>query len=85
MKVTLRNSGTFDSHNVTAVISTSDPDISIIDDNRVFGDIATESTARCDADFEFSISSDCKGDRDIPFTIEITSDEGFEGVVWWSS
>jgi len=76
LMVTMKNSGTGDAHNVSAVITTTDPDISLNDEYETFGDIVAGGNILCDTGYNFTISSACPGDRDVTFTIDITSDEG---------
>lgn len=75
MLVNLANNGNGDTHNVSALISTSDPDISISDDYEKFDDIPAGASEECIADFDFSVSPDCPGNKDVTFNLEITSDE----------
>jgi len=74
MTVTLRNIGDRDAHAVSAVLSTSDPYISINEDNVSFEDIAVANSVQSTENFGFGISNDCP-ERDVTFTLEITSDE----------
>ncbi|MDW3196378.1 MAG: matrixin family metalloprotease [Cytophagales bacterium] len=74
LEVELYNSGTTDANNVQATLSTTDTDITIIDDSENWGSI-TSDTRKWDGDFEFSISGS-SAEKDIQFTLDITSDEG---------
>ena len=75
MVVTLINSGTSDANNVRAILSCSDSDITISDDREFYGTIAEEGNAACAADYDFAVSVTCP-EKDVTFTLSITSDEG---------
>ena len=74
MPVTLINSGTGDANNVSAILSTTDPDITITDNDLSWGTIIAGSTERV-ADFDFDVSANCP-EKDVTFTLDITADEG---------
>ncbi len=74
LNVELINSGSEDASNVAGVLSTSDPDITITDANQSWGTITAGGTDWT-SDFDFSVSSNCQ-EKDVTFTLDITSDEG---------
>jgi len=74
LDVTLLNSGSEAAHNVTAILSTTDPDITITDDTLNFGTIAGGAALR-NNDFDFDVSLTCPI-KDVLFTLDITADEG---------
>ncbi len=74
LAVTLFNSGSEAAHNVTAILSTTDPDITITDDTLNFGTIAG-GTADRNTDFDFDVSITCP-EKDVLFTLDIIADEG---------
>ena len=75
MSIVLNNSGNFDAHDVFAVLSTSDPHISFTSATNSFGDISAGKSVQSAGDYGFDISPDCP-EKDVTFTLEITSDEG---------
>ncbi|MCK4919777.1 MAG: choice-of-anchor D domain-containing protein, partial [Bacteroidales bacterium] len=74
MPLTLINTGTSDANNVSAILSTADPYITITDTSVNFGTIIAGSIDRA-ADFDFIVASNCP-EKDVTFTLEISSDEG---------
>lgn len=74
LEIELYNSGDGDAVAITAILSTNDPDITITDDGIGFPDIIA-GTSEWGSDFDFSVSTDCP-DKDVTFTLDITSDEG---------
>jgi len=60
---------------VSAVLSISDPDISISEAYGSFGTIANNSTEASSEDYVFSVSNNCP-EKDVTFNLEISSDEG---------
>lgn len=74
LEIILRNSGDFDTHNVSAVLSTSDPDISVITGSSDFGDISSGITAQSVTAYVFDISEESP-EKDVIFNLEISSDE----------
>ena len=75
MSIVLNNSGDFDAQNVSAVLSASDPYISITSTTNSFGDISSGRAVYSLGDYGFDVSPDCP-EKDVTFTLEITSDEG---------
>ncbi|MBU8893236.1 MAG: T9SS type A sorting domain-containing protein [Bacteroidales bacterium] len=75
MPLTLANTGNATANNVTAILSTTDSDITISDDSESYTAITAAGTAICTADYDFSVSSTCP-EKDVTFTLNITSDEG---------
>lgn len=74
LTVTLFNSGSEAVHNVTAILSTPDPDITITDDTVNYGTIDGGANDRV-PDFDFDVSLACP-EKDIMFALDITADEG---------
>jgi len=75
LSIVLNNSGDFDVHNVSAALSTLDPHISITSAINSFGDISAGNGVQSTEDYGFDVSPDCP-EKDVTFTLEITSDEG---------
>lgn len=75
LDVTLRNAGTVTATNVAATLSTSDPYLTIVDDDEPFADIAVGASVTSNADFDFSVSSAAPAGHQISFTLLITSDQ----------
>lgn len=71
--ITLQNTGSATASNVSATLSTSDPDITITDGSEDFGSINAQGTASCVYDYDFDVSSTCI-DKDVTFTLSITDD-----------
>ncbi|NOR88488.1 MAG: hypothetical protein GQ527_12860, partial [Bacteroidales bacterium] len=75
LPILLENLGDANAHNVTAVLSSSDPDISIVDANENYGNIDAGTSDWSNNEFDFNVSSNCP-DKDVLFTLDIYSDEG---------
>lgn len=76
MPISLINTGNGNAHNVRAVLSTSDPYISITDNDMDWSStIVPGSIMLGDDDFDYDIAPDCP-ERDVLFNLAITSDEG---------
>ena len=74
LTVTLINNGSATANNVSAILSTSDSDITINDNSGIFGEIEIDSS-RSTNEYSFTISSTCT-EKDVPFNLSIISDEG---------
>jgi len=75
LPVQLQNIGDADAHNVSAVLSTNDPDITVTDANENYGLIGAGATDWCNNEFDFYVHTNCL-DKDVLFNLLITSDEG---------
>lgn len=75
MPVTIKNTGEATANNVTAILTCNDSDIEITDDSESFGDILVNQNASSNYNYNFDISPTCP-DKDVEFTLQITSDEG---------
>ncbi|TAJ08213.1 T9SS C-terminal target domain-containing protein [Marinilabiliaceae bacterium JC017] len=74
MPVSLINNGTSDAHNVRAFLSTTDPYISITDDDLIW-DLFPTGAIDEHSDYDFNVAADCP-EKDVLFSLIITSDEG---------
>lgn len=79
MPVNIYNAGTDTARNISAILVCTDPDISIIDYQRTFINIPSDTSAWSNEGFVFEIAEDCE-EHEVVFNIIITSDEGT-----WSS
>jgi len=75
LPIQLQNIGDANAHNVSAVLSTNDPDITVTDANENYGQIAAGATDWCNNEFDFYVHSNCL-DKDVLFNLTINSDEG---------
>ena len=75
MPVSLFNSGTDTATNISAVLSTTDADITITENTVSYLDILSDSARWSIGGFAFDINEDCE-EHDVLFMIEIASDEG---------
>ncbi|MCK4500718.1 hypothetical protein KAU11_09470, partial [Candidatus Babeliales bacterium] len=73
LTVTLKNTGSADSNDVEAFLSTDDPEITITDDYASYGTIPVDSTA--DGEYVFSVSMN-HGVEDAWFTLDIYDNDG---------
>ena len=74
LEIELHNSGTGDATNVVGTLSTTDPDITITDNFQSWGDIDVGLYGWA-SDFDFKVSNTSQ-EKDVLFTLELTSDEG---------
>ncbi len=70
----LINTGNTIATNVSAVLTTNDPDINITDSSETWADIPAGATEWAD-DFDFDISTNCPT-KTVTFNLQITSDQG---------
>lgn len=75
IEVELYNSGNADAHNVSAILTTTNPNITITDDTEGFPDINAGSSEWTNGDFDFTISNPCTTGN-VNFSLNISSDEG---------
>ncbi len=75
LPVSIKNTGEAAANNVTALLTCNDSDIEITDDSESFGDILVNEESWSNYNYNFDISSTCP-DKDVEFTLQITSDEG---------
>ena len=75
MPLSIVNNGTSAAHNVSAVISCTDPHINITDSSEGFGAIGAGEIIWTANDFDFKVLLGCP-EKDVEFTIEISSTEG---------
>ena len=82
--MTLENVGVSGTENVTAVLSTSDPYITVTDGKEVWGAMEARSTSlRWDA-FAFEVASDVPDQRQVDFNVQMTV-SGETAYLWESS
>ncbi len=74
LDVEIENIGNGDANNVDVILSTTDPDINITDDDRFYGTISA-GTSDWSPDFDFEIDANCPT-KNVTFTLQISSDEG---------
>ncbi|MCK4353476.1 carboxypeptidase regulatory-like domain-containing protein [candidate division WOR-3 bacterium] len=75
LKVTLKNTGPEDASGVGAILSTTDPYITMIDTIEDFGSIPASDTVTSFDDFDFFIHSDCPKDHNVTFYLNIWDDD----------
>jgi hypothetical protein len=72
LNVTAENVGTVNATGIDAVISTSDPYITITDDSFSYGDIAGGQTVAGDGAFAITVAGDTPDNHNVVFEIEFT-------------
>ena len=70
-EVTLRNAGQDTAYNVTALISTANPYVDLIDSTGVYGDIPPAGVVTPSWSFAFSISPDCPDGESVAFDLSV--------------
>ncbi|MCF7793027.1 MAG: carboxypeptidase regulatory-like domain-containing protein, partial [Candidatus Cloacimonetes bacterium] len=75
LDVMINNIGQQSATNVSAVISASDPNITITTDNANYNTIQGSASGTNITPFVFDIAEDCPNGHVVPFTINLTSDQ----------
>ncbi|NPD46059.1 MULTISPECIES: T9SS type A sorting domain-containing protein [unclassified Lentimicrobium] len=75
LPISIKNTGEATANNVSAILTCTDPDIEITDLSESFGDIITNDESWSNYEYNFNISPNCP-DKDVEFTLQITSEEG---------
>jgi len=76
LPIVLENLGDSSAYNVEAILSTTNPLVSVIDSQRAFGDIPGRDTMTSQGDFVFSVSPEMEDNELITFQLDITADNG---------
>ncbi len=71
LRVQLRNFGSQVASNVSAILTSEDPFVTITDDSETYPDISGGATAWCSDDFDVAIDPSCPHDHSIRFALEI--------------
>ncbi len=79
LTMVLENIGDSTAYNVEATLSTTHPQISVIDSQQTFGDIPAGDTMASSADFVFSVSTEIGDGEIIPFHLDISATNGSWG------
>ena len=74
LDVYLKNIGATTAHNVIAILSTTDSDINITDNQVQWGDLSSGSVIS-GSDFDFDVAASCP-DKDVVFNLLVSCDEG---------
>ncbi len=73
--IQLQNTGNTTATNIEVIIDTSDPDINISDNDRIYDDMPAGDLEWNGGDFDFQVSSSCPT-KTVTFTMQIISDQG---------
>jgi len=73
LRVMVRNHGTGPATGVSAVLATTDPYVTITDDQENFGDIPAGSSAWSVDDFDFAVAPGAPGGHVVHFALDVTS------------
>lgn len=73
LRVQVKNFGTQAASSVTAVLTCSDPYVTITDNTEAFGTIGSGSTAWCSDDFDIVIDPACPHGREIRLGLDVSS------------
>ncbi|MCK4546879.1 MAG: hypothetical protein KAW17_05470 [Candidatus Eisenbacteria sp.] len=76
LSVELRNTGANTAHNISVVLTSDDPFVTIQDDSETYGDLAPDATAWDPDDFDVTIDPSCPHGHQIPLRMDIHADEG---------
>jgi len=76
LHITLRNRGREILPSVAAVLTTTDPFVTVVDGNEEYGDIYPDSSAASLDDFDFSVLSSCPRGHHISFTLSVSAANG---------
>lgn len=75
MPINIFNSGTDTARNITAVLSSSNPDIIITENINSFSDLISDEAGWSETGFAFDVSEEAE-EQEVEFTLDISSDEG---------
>ncbi len=73
LTMALTNRGDRYALDVSAILSTNDPDVTIFDDNNIWPNIAPGATAASWSNFGFQVSPNLAQDKDVTFTLTVIS------------
>jgi hypothetical protein len=76
LPIVLENLGDSTAFNVEATLSTTHPQVSVIDSQKTFGDIPVGDTMASQGDFVFSVSPEIKDKEIITFQLNMTATNG---------
>ncbi|MBW6513277.1 MAG: choice-of-anchor D domain-containing protein [Candidatus Syntrophosphaera sp.] len=76
LSIRLGNRGLVDASGVAAVLSTSDPYVTITSASAVYGFIAAQGNAYPQTNFAVTVAPNCPANHSIIFTLNITGDDG---------
>ena len=80
MPVQIINTGEIGAHDISAILSCNDPDITITDSIESYEDLESGEIVWNNHDYNFDISETCPA-KDVEFMLKISSEEG----VWYNS
>ena len=76
LPIVLKNMGDSIAFNVNATLSTTNPFITLTDNQETYGDIPAHDTVRCPDDFGFTVSPQIQDNTQVTFQLDITSASG---------
>ncbi len=76
LPMVLKNIGDSTALNVQAVLSTTNPLITMSDSQEIYGNIAGHDTVRCPDDFDFAVSPEIQDSTLVTFQLDITATNG---------
>jgi hypothetical protein len=76
LPVVLENLGDSTAYDVTAILRTTNPLVSVVDSQKSFGNIPAHDTARCSDGFVFMVSPQIKDSTAVTFQLDITATNG---------
>jgi hypothetical protein len=76
LPIVLKNMGDSTALNVAATLSTTNPFITLTDNQETYGDIPAHDTVRCPDDFGFTVSPEVKDSELVTFQLDITATNG---------
>lgn len=76
LTIGLLNRGPRYAVDVSAILSTNDPDVTVFDNNNLWPNIAPAATVNSSSNFGFQINSALQQDKDVTFTLTISAANG---------
>ncbi|MCK4428182.1 MAG: hypothetical protein KAW16_06860, partial [candidate division Zixibacteria bacterium] len=76
LPILLKNMGDSTAFNVEATLSTTHPQVTMVDDHEIYGDIPAHETMWCPDDFDFAVSPEIGDSEVVFFQLDITADNG---------
>lgn len=72
----LTNNGERYALDVNAILSTSDPDVTVFDDNNIWPNLGPSATAASFSNFGFQVNNTLQQDKDVTFNLTVRSSNG---------
>jgi hypothetical protein len=76
LPISLRNRGLVDATNVSALLSSADPHVSVTAASAAYGTVLAQDVAYPHTNFAIQVAANCPPAHDLVFTLDVTADSG---------